>query len=769
MADASFEDVLSKLTFSPVDSKDFLTLLFQTDEKGFDYLSGLKKQFKEKYVIPTFKKAQNVYEKIGKNLTESEKQENLKLIGDPFDIISLNKEYKEKVKKAFEDKLKDLKTSVNATKSEVQNTLKSSPLGSVIPDQAKAPKEQATFTEKVPKITLSDESIEDLKELLNLNLKNLNLANKVEVTKEEQKSGLLDTLGKLLLAGGVAGVLIAAFWDKIKPWLEEKFNFNLDFLDKFEGTLEGISKFFTLGGLKVTAGPLFTLVGKAFTTVGELIEGGLKAIFQLGFGDDVVKQGAQAAPAVWKTLLPKIAGGLFKGAGLVALKAIPLIGSLISFYFAYDRFNKGDIIGGLIDVAGGITNLIPGAGIPLSLGLAALNAFIDYKTGDLPDDQKQSAKLDIIGGLSNKVYDMLKDVPLIGGLFKFGLGIYEIASGNFAKGLDYLVEQPFLGPLPALLKAITNSTEEQADGDKTFSFDKFREEIRKNIFKFAKSLIPDWFGLHGKLAKWMGLDYNSTSGEITEAELNVDSINQAQQEMQKLASQKFEGMNPQMAATAHKQTKNELLKLEEEYKNSWSNMSVFGTNVGSLFNTEMQRKIEAKRQEMMEINKKIKEADGDDNGEFTAMGPEESLEQYDRAKEKFDGLIRAVSDQYKEKKPPIKIPAPENESPLIFDKLKNLESSPDLLNLRSDANLDQGIKQLTGIVESVNKGIFKMTGDLANSLTKQLSLAGGGGMTLVGSQGGSNKNDIIFSGSRDSIYELRSSWWRKTSNLREGV
>ena len=132
------------------------------------------------------------------------------------------------------------------------------------------------------------------------------------------------------------------------------------------------------------------------------------------------------------------------------------------------------------------------------------------------------------------------------------------------------------------------------------------------------------------------------------------------------------------------------------------------------------------------------------------------------------GNIKAENVE-RQSEPSIVLPPPKDPSPLLFDKLKGMESSPDLLNLRSDANLDQGIKQLTGIVESVNKGIFKMTGDLANSLTKQLSLAGGGGMTLVGSQGGSNKNDIIFSGSRDSIYELRSSWWRKTSNLREGV
>lgn len=754
MADASFEDVLSKLTFSPVNSKDFLTLLFQTDEKGVDYLSSLKKQFKEKYVVPTFKKAQNVYDKINKNLSEVEKQENLKLFNDPLDIISLNKEYKEKTKQLFEEKLKDLKTSIKIDTTEAQRTLKSSSISAVIPESTKQPREQATFTEKVPKVTLSDESIEDLKNLLNLNLKELKLTKPSEAKSEEvQQSSLLSTLGKLLAIGGVAGILISAFWDKIKPWLEDKFNFNLDFLDKFEGTLEGISKFFTLGGLKITAGPLFNLVGKAFTTVGELIEGGLKAIFKLGFGDEVVEQGAKAAPAVWKTLLPKIAGGLFKGVGLVGLKAIPLIGSLISFYFAYDRFNKGDVIGGLIDVAGGITNLIPGVGIPLSLGIAALNAFLDYQAGEGTVEEKQSAKLDFFG----KIAEFIRGIPFVGWIMNFAQGFYEIGSGNFEEGINYLMMQPFLGPFPAIIKTIMDATTTDEQGNTRFSFDTFSKKIKSNLGKWLINQVPDWFGARKLLADFIGIDYNETTGEVMDSQdpYNLESANkQSQPRFQKIKERSAE-LKPE-DYTPEK---------EKELMDEYSRIRSIKDDIKKQYEESQKGSMDGWNPlHDYEKEKSLKTALENLEDEQTILGNQiNSIKQGIGSTEQQN--IERTSES------PITVPPPENALPLFFDKLKNQEPSPDIVALRPQANFDQGIKQLTGIIESINKGVYKMTNDIAGSLASSLHMGGNnsGVGVSVASQGGTGVNDVILSGSRDSIYELRSSWWRRTSNLREMV
>ncbi|MEY5041581.1 MAG: hypothetical protein RLZZ414_1129, partial [Bacteroidota bacterium] len=378
---AALEEILSKFSGNKIDSKEFLNLLLTSDENGIDYLQNLKKEFKDNYVNPVFKKVTDHYKKLDNKLKdEKSKKEILDAINDPLDVVNLNKEYKEKTKKILDKKLKDLSDNIRTeAETNTSNAVKSSVLSSILPKtQPQVNEEQKTFTPKENVVSLSENTINKLVDIFGgLNSKVL----KTEQTTDQTGSGggFLESLGKFLLVGGVAAGLISMFWSShIKPWLEEKIGVKLDILDKFEGTIEGISKFFTMGGLKITGGWLFNIVGKAFTTFGELLEGSLNAIFKLGFGNEVVEQGAKAAPAVWKTLLPKVAGGIFKGVGLASLKAIPIVGALISFYFAYDRFQKNDTIGGIIDILNGIVGFIPYAGVPLSLGLSALNAFLDY-------------------------------------------------------------------------------------------------------------------------------------------------------------------------------------------------------------------------------------------------------------------------------------------------------------------------------------------------------------------------------------------------------
>lgn len=95
----------------------------------------------------------------------------------------------------------------------------------------------------------------------------------------------------------------------------------------------------------------------------------------LGFG---------AGGGITKVLggMSKLGGGaLLKmiGTGFKAVaKRIPIIGSLISFKDAYDRFQKGDTLGGFISIGSGIATLFPGIGTAISIGLDVLNAFLDY-------------------------------------------------------------------------------------------------------------------------------------------------------------------------------------------------------------------------------------------------------------------------------------------------------------------------------------------------------------------------------------------------------
>lgn len=788
MADIPYDEILSKFAGNQIDSKEFLNLLLSTDESGIDYLQSLKKEFKEKYVTPVFKKASSYYSKIGEQIDKGSKKENIDALSDPLDIVKLNQEYKEKTKQIFEKKLKEIDVSVNIenpqqTKSVIE---KLKDLTSVnVPDtQPQNIQEQQTFGVKPTLITLSEKTIEDLTKMLNLNFKGIKegLGIKAEKQEEESGGGLLSTLAGLLAFGGVAALLVSVFWDKIKPWLEDKLGTKLGFLDKFEGIVEGIGKFFTLGGLKITAGPLFNLVGKAFTTFGDLLEGGLKAIFKLGFGDEVIEAGAKAAPSVWKTLLPKIAGGLFKGAGKVALRGIPIIGSLISFYFAYDRFQKGEVIQGLIEVAGGLAGLIPGVGIPLSIGIAALNAFIDYKVADLPQDQQNAAAGGIIGDIGAKIYDMIKDIPFVGGLVKFGLGIYELVSGNFSKGLDYLAEQPYLGPFPALIKSLMGATVEQADGTKTFSFEGFQKELKMNMFKWIISMVPNAWGMRGGIAKIMGLEYNDTTGDISVSDdpSDLSSITEKEKERASQIREKYKGIDSiQIAGNAQSLRDTEELynltlknidenkaKVEEAKKtlpviNTILKTSAFGISglvSGALeYFTNIQQKedeVQTAMQETTEVGKKLLEAKKlrrdylNESGEIDGRKVAETLKFSTKPKDDFEyntNFSNAV----------------------LFDNKTQtaniLNPDDNILAYKTDGVFDKSLKQMTSLMDSINRGIYKMSSVLESNESMK-----GPSINIASSQeGGGSYKDVILSGSRDSIYEMRNNWWRSTTSIRD--
>ena len=68
----SLEEILSKFAGNKIDSKEFLNLILTSDETGVDYLQNLKKEFKESYVNPVFKKVTDHYKKIDNVISDEE-------------------------------------------------------------------------------------------------------------------------------------------------------------------------------------------------------------------------------------------------------------------------------------------------------------------------------------------------------------------------------------------------------------------------------------------------------------------------------------------------------------------------------------------------------------------------------------------------------------------------------------------------------------------------------------------------------------------------
>ena len=639
--------------------------------------------------------------------------------------------------------------------------------------------EQQTLTEKIPLISLSDESINKLGLVLNgLNVENLKRYGKPIKEKEESEEGgggLLSTIGSLLLAGGVGAMLLSVFWSShIKPWLEEKVGIKLDIFDKFEGIVEGIGKFFTVGGLQLTSGWLFNLVGKAFTSFGDLLEGGLKAIFKLGFGDDVIKEGAKAAPSAFKTLLPKIAGGLFKGAGLVAMKGIPIIGSLISFYFAYDRFQKGDTIGGIIDVLNGVASLVPVVGLPISIGLSVLNGLLDYKTAGVgTTDQQQAGKLSIIGDLASGFYNFVKEIPIIGGVISsiegFAQFAYSIATGNTGgvkDGLQKMSNFPLLGIFPSIMLSLMNASTNDKNEFTGLDFNKFVSNLRKDTLKTVLGWFPTGFGIRNKVAKYMGIQLDGSDIEdpfalgeyYDDANKVLGKSSGVKTEAEKLKketdltvlTEDFEKTKNELSSTLEKYNKSTVPEFKQKSEGLLANskfLTDFTAWIGGggkqyYENEAINVKMDAEAEYIKQLQEKLKilqqQIDKNDSVLPQVENKPNEVKQNDFS---FKNLMTSTQG-----------------NSILYDKNTNTQNvlHPDdnVLAYKTDGVFDLALKELTLLAQSINKGIYK----IPESIEKNKSNASN--VSVVNSSGGSNNNmlDVILSGTRpDSIYNFRRS------------
>lgn len=153
--------------------------------------------------------------------------------------------------------------------------------------------------------------------------------------------------------------------------------------------------------------------------------------------------------------------------GLKFLKPIPLIGALVSFYFAYERFTRDDPepIRGAIDLVSGLLNLAGpftgGITTAMSFGLDILNAFLDYTygRGSAADMEIKDDAMDLFekygGRIWNLISPYLKHVPFIGSIFRFSAAIdmfdLNTPAGYMSGALELLgafsILTPFVGPI----------------------------------------------------------------------------------------------------------------------------------------------------------------------------------------------------------------------------------------------------------------------------------------------------------------------------------
>ena len=105
-----------------------------------------------------------------------------------------------------------------------------------------------------------------------------------------------------------------------------------------------------------------------------------------------------------------IGKGIAKGMGKNALKKIPVLGALLSIWFATSRWKQGDKTGALIEIASGVASLFPGIGTLVSIGLDLINLGRD--TGFFKNlKEKAEAKI------PNLSENLILGIPIIGQIF----------------------------------------------------------------------------------------------------------------------------------------------------------------------------------------------------------------------------------------------------------------------------------------------------------------------------------------------------------------
>ena len=629
--------------------------------------------------------------------------------------------------------------------------------------------EQKDLGETVNRVSFNPEGIKILKTLLiplytGLNvgaldgkLKELIEGQKEVIINTKPKSGLLDMLGKLLLMGGVAATLVGLFWPKIKDWLEAKMGVNFDFLDKFRGIVEGIGKFFTMGGLKITFGGAFQVIGGVIKSFGELIETGLtvafKSLFSGGAAAGEAVGGVAKSATGFKGLLPKIAAGLFKGIGATVLKGIPVIGGLISMGFAYSRFKSGDYVGGIIDLVGGIANfleLIPGLGLipmAISLGAAALNTFLDVKAGGEKDSQ--SKKLGAIGGIFTGFWNFLKKIPVLGNVITFSEGVgqffYSLVTGDFGgikTGLEKMGAVPLIGVVTAPLLALLDSTTTDDKG-KITGFD--TGSIWKNLKMRVGKTILSWFSWLPKswqksIADLMGVPFE---GGNEQEDYSGAGVSQSDK---KLASAKAKLADFNLKYGEKGGNSKEREQLE----------SVVNQAQGEIDSTKTPAELEDEKYKKLKVEYETQKTEFEKyDKEWGNAIPEEHMDKQEAMLKSKQALLNYEKNK-KSNLTVIPQNAPDNQSYQPAPVEPQVSTTPETGMTKMNSALNDNLMKTFSILSD---RLASSMGDVSQGTTVINN-------TTQSAPSHDNTKEYLFKPVRDTNYDKRMSWWSNSINYR---
>lgn len=262
-----------------------------------------------------------------------------------------------------------------------------------------------------------------------------------------------------------------------------------------KGFLKILAKAGISGGVKLLSGT-FAKMGKFVGGIIKNLGGILLKPFKFLKGGKIMSIFGKMASRLFKFLKP-------------VLKRIPGIGSLISWSFAVSRFKKGDVVGGLIDVASGIATLFPGIGTAIGIGLDVLNAFLDMKKSG-EEGVKPAGSGFSIGDFFGKVKDKIMNNFPIKNLVEFWSGVGMVMSGNFKEGFTKMAFAiPFMKPLSDWLFGTPDAETGERPGGALAKAGNMMKVLKDTLAKKMLNILPEsLFGIsiRARLGKMLGID-----------------------------------------------------------------------------------------------------------------------------------------------------------------------------------------------------------------------------------------------------------------------
>jgi hypothetical protein len=341
----------------------------------------------------------------------------------------------------------------------------------------------------------------------------INEPQKTEVKKEEKSNWLTNFLLSLPIIGNLFRVVkgLTTMLVSASPVISILSHFLSNEIGPLQGTIDLFAKYQLRGG-------------KTSAEIGEIIFEKVKTIIQWPikflkeklpnmFGNLKIPF-AQTEKSLTNVATEGVEGLVKTGAkggflakllgsgktGLKFLSKIPVLGGIISLYFAYDRFKKGDYVGGLIEIASAIATGT-GLGAPISLGLGIWQAWRDITR--TPEEEKKfkvraeagkdffSKIGDLFGSMGKWISDWFSDI--VNGVKKiFGFSkknIQKIKIPNTAPEIEKLYDEK-IAESEKKMKSTAMAGGNASMQRHAYEIDNLKKE-KQEALKSLKSKIPE--------------------------------------------------------------------------------------------------------------------------------------------------------------------------------------------------------------------------------------------------------------------------------------